>query len=276
VDAFKAVTAVSAPTAPKPPPRIDVTPGVIDFGTAISQADLYVTLVGEGTATVARSTSGESWLTLSSATQIDSNTLRYTVTINRSAVSNGVFSGTVAFRASTATAALNTVNVPVYFSKPAVTLLGDAGTQYAIVVNPKTDKNAGQSLPFRAKENLSAYSITGVTEGSYYVIAGTDLDNNYFICEEGEICSIYEVTKGNSNQIVVNGPVSRVALKAQIIRGLSTQAASAGDSGKVAGDAHFGISRSGGVSSAAVERLLRSAGVAAGDEGTESTVLGRP
>jgi len=275
INAFKAVTAVSAPTAPKPPPRIDVTPGVIDFGTAISQADLYVTLVGEGTATVARSTSGESWLTLSSATQIDSNTLRYTVTINRSAVSNGVFSGTVAFRASTATAALNTVNVPVYFSKPAVTLLGDAGIQYAIVVNPKTDKNAGQSLPFRAKENLSAYSITGVTEGSYYVIAGTDLDNNYFICEEGEICSIYEVTNGESNQIVVNGPVSRVALKAQIIRGLSTQAASAGDSGKVAGDAHFGISRSGGVSSAAVERLLRSAGAAAGDDAAESMILGR-
>jgi serine protease len=275
IDAFKALNAV-APTAAKPPPRIDVTPGSIDFGVGVSQADLYVTLLGEGPVNVARSTSGEPWLTLSPGTLIDSNTLRYTVTINRGAASNGAFSGMLTFKASTSTSVLNTVNVPVYFSKPSVTSLGNAGTQYALVVNPNTNKSAGQSSPFQAKESSSAYSITGVVEGSYYVVAGTDVDNNYFICEEGEICSIYEVTKGNSNQVVVKGPVSRVALKAQIIRGLSTQASSSGNSVTTSEKVKLGVPRIGAVSSDAVLRLPQFDGSNPRTGSDEPIVLGVP
>jgi serine protease len=259
-----------------PPPRIDIAPGVIDFGAAISQQDLFLTVIGEGKVTqVGTSTSGESWLTLSSATQINPYTVRFTATVNRDLVAPGAYSGTLTFRGVASGESLNTVNVPVYFNKPAVTLLGNAGTQYALLIDSESLNTINESPPFQTKENASAYSITGVKKGSYYIVAGTDIDNNNFICEEGEICSFYEVNTGESEEIVVNGPVTKVALKAEVLQGVSTQAASAGNSAKAGGSGQLGISRNGAVSAAAVERLLRSVGGQGGVQVSDAVVLGR-
>ena len=276
LNAFSALKAVSPPAAVPPPPRIDITPGVIDFGTGISQQDLFLTVIGEGRVTqVATSTSGESWLTLSRATQINPYTVRFTATVNRDLVASGAYSGALTFRGIASGESLNTVNVPVYFSKPAATLLGNAGTQYALLIDPISFDAVFDSSPFQTKENASTYVITGVKKGSYYVVAGTDVDNNNFICEESEICSFYQVNTGNSDEIIVNGPVTKVALRAEVIQGVSTQAASAGDSTKTGGGAQLGISRKGAVSASAVERLLRAVEAQGGAQVSDAVVYGR-
>jgi serine protease len=273
IDAYKAVEAVLGST-PAIPPRIDVSPGRIDFGNSVASAEVYVTLVGESAlpVTVTPSTSSQSWLRLSGPTQIDRRTLRYTVLADRGLVANGVFEGLVTFRAATSSASLNTLNVPVYMSKPATAVLGNAGLQYALLIDPKTFKTVA-STAFFARQSGAAFSIVGVPKGTYYVVSGTDTDNNNFICEEGEICSIYAVLKGESDSISVNGPVARLILEPRIIGGAAVQAASSESSDVVSNDSWIGIPRTGSVSPEIVRRLLSQDGVSPSRGGSEIPIL---
>jgi serine protease len=250
INALNAATAAQSST-PNIPPRIDVTPSLINFGTATNQSSVYVTLVGNSNESVSvAASSAQAWLTATFAEKVDSRTLRYVVSVDRSVVANGSFEGGVSFRASTPSATLNTVNVTVVMGKSATQVIGNAGSQYALLLDRSTEKVTNQSAVFQALETGSSFSISGVIAGDYYLVSGTDIDSNNFICEEAEICSLYRVSLTDAGVVSVAAPVSGLKLTAQILsvffaQNLSATAASASESsGKRKGIPVFGVTGS--------------------------------
>ena len=66
---------------------------------------------------------------------------------------------------------------------------GDVGTVFVLILNPQSfapiahaETSVGQGY---------AFAIPAVPSGTYIVIAGTDRDDNFFICEEEDACGIY-------------------------------------------------------------------------------------
>ena len=91
-----------------------------------------------------------------------------------------------------------TINVIVN----SVSVNPDAGRINVLLIDPIT----GNTLYFLERDPLNGeyfYSITGVEPGDYYLLAGSDLDNNSFICEAGESCGSYP-TLGDSAVISVD------------------------------------------------------------------------
>ncbi|WP_417543920.1 S8 family serine peptidase [Marinobacter sp.] len=84
----------------------------------------------------------------------------------------------------------------------------DAGRHFVLLVN--TEPNAQGQLETVAQDSMVAVNgtyqfdfrladgqgsaFTGVPPGDYYLVAGTDLDNDGIICQAGEACAEYPVT----------------------------------------------------------------------------------
>jgi len=96
-----------------------------------------------------------------------------------------------------------TVSAAINVIVNSVNISPDAGRIYVLLIDPFT----GDELYFAEQDPANgeySYSITGVEPGDYYLLAGSDLDNNLLICEAGESCGSYP-TLGDAAVISVNG-----------------------------------------------------------------------
>ena len=82
----------------------------------------------------------------------------------------------------------------------------DAGRLYILLVDASSDETVDQ-VALNASNAQYSFSFGGIEAGEYYLIAGTDNNNDGFICEPGESCGLYLSTSG-SNIFSVSGDIS--------------------------------------------------------------------
>jgi serine protease len=82
-------------------------------------------------------------------------------------------------------------------------VVANAGHHYVLLIDPITGDTFDQD-EVDAKGGPVNFSFLGVPAGQYELTAGTDLNNDGFICDEGEACAEYPVF-GESTPIVVSG-----------------------------------------------------------------------
>ncbi|WP_336366230.1 S8 family serine peptidase [Marinobacter sp. C2H3] len=85
----------------------------------------------------------------------------------------------------------------------------DAGVQFVLLVQTEPDadgnfiteaqdvvqvENGQYTFRFRHDDGQGTQDVDEVRPGSYYLVAGTDLDNDGFICQPGEACAEYPVS----------------------------------------------------------------------------------
>lgn len=85
----------------------------------------------------------------------------------------------------------------------------DAGVQFVLLVRTEPDaqgnyiteaqdvvqvENGQYTFRFRHDDGQGTQDVDEVRPGSYYLVAGTDLDNDGFICQPGEACAEYPVS----------------------------------------------------------------------------------
>jgi serine protease len=97
------------------------------------------------------------------------------------------------------------VQVPVLMEVSDSAPSGNAGQHYVLLL----DRDGGEALDqaaATAEDGLYHYRFTGVAAGSYQILAGSDADNDQFICDAGEACGAYltldqplEVTVSSGN-----------------------------------------------------------------------------
>lgn len=182
VDALAAVSNCGT----QPPATLSVTPSRLDFGTSATSVTLTASKTGAGALAVSFSADA-GWLGVAPATIDGEGFGTYTATVSRTGLAAGIHTATITF-----TTAANTVTVPVTLQVGTGSGAGDTGHLYFLLVdfstNPPRTVAQAEGNP---SSGLYPFALSNVPSGTYFLVAGTDSDNDDLICDEGEACGAY-------------------------------------------------------------------------------------
>jgi len=157
----------------------------------------------EGTVAITSVTSSEAsgWLTLTGPGTAD-GLGTYTATVDRTGLASGPYAATISFEADTGARVNVAVSMRVGAGSGAI---GDTGHLWVLLLDG-SNKFVDQ-VDLDAIDGEYAYRFDGVTAGQYFLIAGSDSDNDLLVCDAGESCGAYP-TLGVSTPVDVNSNVS--------------------------------------------------------------------
>ncbi|MEW8261413.1 MAG: hypothetical protein AB2736_03555, partial [Candidatus Thiodiazotropha taylori] len=137
-----------------------------------------------------------SWLSVA-ANQVNGSGIgSYTVSVDRSGLSPATYTGTIQVSAGT-----SSVDVNVIMQVLDSSISGDAGRHYVLLVNNATSQPVQQD-EVNTNTGSGSYSFSNVSSGDYYIVAGSDMDMDNLICDNGESCGAYP-TLSQPNVITV-------------------------------------------------------------------------
>lgn len=207
INAYKAVAAAQAAasgTGQALAPLLTVSPAALNLGLTQVSATLSVSNGGEGTLTVAAPTQDSGgWLTLKPVV-VDANGVGgYAVVVDRGGLSPGTYTASVNFTSNG-----GDMSVPVIMQVPDVTtdLTANAGYQYVLLVNPQTGDTVA-TVGAAVAAGVYHFTFSNVPPGTYQIVAGTDMNNDGYICDAGEACGAY-TTLDLPDSITVTGDQS--------------------------------------------------------------------
>lgn len=187
INAFKSVTAVSGAVSSAAPAAYAYPKNLL-FGAATSEQELWVANVGGGSLGVSAITTSDARRIRVQATSIDPRGLgSYAVILDRAGLANGTYDGWV----DVATSA-GTTRIGVAFIVSGVLQVSNVGRLYVGIydvrrqdwVSWKADRFSGASV---------AYEFGNLPSSDYYIAAGSDMNNDGYICDAGEVCGWYPV-----------------------------------------------------------------------------------
>lgn len=200
IDAQKAVIAALDMANQGAPinPILVASPTSLNFGAFDTQFDVEIANAGGGAVTVNQATADQPWLSVA-PTSVDAEGLgTYAIDVDRSMVANdGTYSGTVTF-----TSTANDAEVGVVMQRSSLNIDADAGFHYILLVDTSTGDPVGQ-VATNAVNGEYPFTFNNVAAGLYQIFAGTDSDNDVFICDGGEACGAFR-TLDSLDDIVVN------------------------------------------------------------------------
>jgi len=206
INAQKAVTtALSLDGSPPPDsPVLGVTPASLNFDAATMMIEITIQNVGTGILQLDSITPSEPWITVTPTANVDNNGLgTHVVSVNRNGLADGLYSGQVTVQSD-----INTVNISVVMSVGTAGIGGNVGFIYLLLIDADTRVIVDQLTP-QAAGGIYEYAFTSVAAGAYELVAGTDADNDFTICDRGEACGIY-LTIDQPIRLNVNGDQSNL------------------------------------------------------------------
>ncbi len=163
---------------------ITASTNLISFGGTLTKLTLGINRAGSGQLRVTRVAGSEPWLSVSPA-EVDTNGLgNYNVAIDRDLLSDGVNSGEITVFSSE-----NTLKVSVLATGGGA-VVSDLGRIYILLIDDATEEVVAETsaLP---RGGSYAFDFGEVPAGTYQIYAGTDLDNDFLICDPGEACGAW-------------------------------------------------------------------------------------
>jgi len=117
---------------------------------------------------------------------VDGNDLgTYDVTVNRSGLADGVYTAEISI-----TSSVNSLIVQLIMTVGNTAAGGNVGHLYISLVEPDSSTTVfGAQADFSAGGYL--WQMTNAPAGNFLIVAGTDTDNDGFICDGGEACGEY-------------------------------------------------------------------------------------
>lgn len=190
VNAERAVSAALTASG-KPPadnPRLGASSSLLNFSSAATALELALQNRGSGDLQLLEVISSEDWLTVS-ASDVDKDDLGlYRVEVQREGLDIGVYGGNI-----TATSTINTVTVNVLMSVIDNRAGGDVGQVYLLLAELDNGEVIAQ-VEASGQSGLYPFRFQNIPAGSYELHAGSDTDNDFFICDGGEACGSYLTT----------------------------------------------------------------------------------
>ena len=186
IDAFRAVT-VDTLAPPPPLPVLGVVPRSLNFGDVGTEAEVLVRNVGSGSLTITEVLQEVPWLTVEPLQVGDTGLGSYGLEVNRTGLAPGTYSSFVDF---VSTAGTERVQILMQVSSNPIVARG--GRQYVLLVDPATGEVVRDQAP-TIQGPATSFSLTNVPPGNYVLVVGSDMNNDGFICEDGEACGAYPV-----------------------------------------------------------------------------------
>jgi serine protease len=185
------------------PPVLVVNPGSLNFGSLLDSLTLSAQNGGGGDLQVTNVSDDATWLTLSADNTTD-GLGAYSASVNRSGLNTGTYTATITFQST-----VNQVTVPVVMQVFPETVAGDTGYQYILLVDPQTLEEVMQTEVGSDGTGTYPFVFHNVPSGSYLVYAGTDPNNDGYICDAGEACGAY-VTLDQRTVLNVTGDLTGI------------------------------------------------------------------
>jgi serine protease len=223
INAFKAVQAArNLAEGGDPgdwPPLLVASPSLLSLGQ-LSSAQVTISNQGGGDPTITSATSEDDWLLVAPAEVNEQGLGSYSVTVDRTDLNDGVYQGRVQFSADDA----SELTIIVYMQVGEVDTQGELTQLYVLLLDRETREPRYQKVVETTDSGELRYRFDLVENGEYWVIAGSDIDVDNFICQSGESCGAYPSL--NSQQLIeVNGaPVEGVDFIADILGNFSSLA----------------------------------------------------
>ena len=166
-------------TSPVDGPVLAVAPTRLYFGATANVLRARLSNAGTGTLTISRVTADQSWL---SASFDDWPTL--VVRVDRTGLDERTHVGHVGVESNG-----GNLTIPVTMQVQREVVAADVGTVYVLALDTGTHENRSQ-----ATTNVRlgyAFEFPPLASGQYFVAAGTDRDNDGYICDAGEACGMW-------------------------------------------------------------------------------------
>ncbi|MBO6851781.1 MAG: S8 family peptidase, partial [Marinobacter sp.] len=94
----------------------------------------------------------------------------------------------------------------------------NAGRHYVLLVSTDDDRDTMAQSVVEASDGQYRYAFDDVPPGEYFLVAGTDMDNNGLICENGEACAEYPVNGLPEKIVIGESPMADVTLSTSFRR----------------------------------------------------------
>ena len=219
INAYKAVTAVSG-LPPQLPATLAVTPSSLNFGDVGTVAEVVAVNIGSGVLTVSSVTTSAAWLRAAPISVGADGLGRYGINVDRGGLTSGTYGGWVEFASSG-----GNVRVSVLMQVVTSAVVPNAGRQYVLLFDSYREEVSAQ-VAVQATGASVAYRFDAFWRGDYFVFAGTDMNNDGYICDDGEACGAYPI-EALPQVVSVAGERSGVDFSSSYRTSLQATAASA-------------------------------------------------
>lgn len=184
------------------PITLGASPSALQFNSAVLSAELEFSVYPEDkTVEITGVTPGADWLKLGDISADPTQPLA--VSVDPSGLDDNKRYTTdlvIAYDPETGTS--TTLTVPVSLRLGTSADDRDAGRHYVLLVSADDDRDTIEQLVVAASDGQYRFAFDQVEPGEYFLVAGTDIDNNGLICESGEACAEYPVN-GLPEKIVI-------------------------------------------------------------------------
>jgi serine protease len=172
------------------PATLGLSTRSLSFGSALDSASIVVSNLGKEPLSVTSVYPSEDWIT-ASPTNTDQDGLgSWSISINRLDLPEGSYQGQVTVE-STAGSASIAVSMRVSSSSD-----GDVGTIYVLFIDAESQEYVDETRTSVA--DGYAFLLPRLPQGNYEVWAGTDTDNDFIICDQGETCGAWQTVDSPS------------------------------------------------------------------------------
>ena len=166
-------------------PVLSLSAANANFGANLTTFPVMVNNAGGGALNYTASDTengGGTWLNVTPTAGAAPATLD--ITVDRTGLAAGIYTGVVNVNSNGGNAVIN-VHMEV-LPKDQVPL--DQGNIYVLAIDPITFETRAQAV---VTQFDGAYNLNGLPVGLYLMVAGPDLDDDFFICGPGEPCGVY-------------------------------------------------------------------------------------
>ncbi|MAT92631.1 MAG: serine protease [Halioglobus sp.] len=175
-------------SSPADNPRLVASASSLNFGATTTTLGLELANGGQGELSLQAIDVSEPWLQVQPADVDDNGLGEYSVSVDRDGLAAGTYAADI-----NAQSAINSLTVRVFVSVAGAGAVSDVGTVYVLLIDPAMDETVAQFVS-AGSEGRYSFRFDGVAPGDYQVIAGTDADNDLFICDGGEACGAWLTT----------------------------------------------------------------------------------
>lgn len=201
IDAFQAVNVANSiaggggGTPPTPGPVLTAFPTLLNFSFTTTLLELTLSNPGDEDLTNVSITVDSPWLSvtlppgLTLPTTIlpgNQNAIDIDVNVNRNLLDDGAYLGNITITSDLPTPMIVPVSMQVQSN-----VGGDVGTVYVLVLDPVDFDTLDQTTTSVSRGYL--YQTPRIAEGTYFIAAGTDHNNDGSVCDAGEACGIYRL-----------------------------------------------------------------------------------
>jgi serine protease len=171
--------------SPADNPRLAASASTLNFGSSSTTLALVLRNDGKGDLQLLGLSVSQPWLQIVPVNVDAAGLGEYRVTVDRANLSPGIYTADISARSS-----VNSLAVRVLVSVGSMDTARDVGVIYILLYDPLLNETVAERTIGSNGTNYP-FEFTKIPAGEYEIVAGTDADNDFFICDAGEACGAW-------------------------------------------------------------------------------------